>query len=243
MKTSLLALAQSLRELCFPAICLFCQQQLTAFTPLHLCQSCQSRIRLIQTPLCQCCGVEFASTTGDNHYCGPCLAKPPYFSKARAILRYDDESAKLVHAFKYGGKTVARSTFCALAERATTLADLAPPELIIPVPLHRKRLQSRGFNQALVLARFLFANERRHIAVNLLRRNRWTDPQTTLSGKERRQNLKGAFSVNKPEKILGRRILLIDDVYTTGTTLNECAKILRENGAAQVEALTLARVE
>lgn len=242
MKTSLLALARSFRELCFPSVCLLCRQQLTAFTPLHLCQSCQSRIRLIEPPFCQCCGVGFTGT-GDNHYCGPCLTKPPYFSKARAILRYDDESAKLIHAFKYGGKTVARSTFCALAKRAAPFADLAPPELIVPVPLHRERLQSRGFNQALVLARFLFARERRRIAVNLLRRNRWTEPQTTLSGKERRQNLQGAFTVTKPEKVFGRRILLIDDVFTTGTTLNECAKILIENGAAQVEALTLARVE
>ena len=242
MKTSLLAFGRSLRELCFPAGCLLCRLPLPAFTPIHLCPACRAQIRLIASPLCQCCGVEFAGS-GGNHYCGPCLTKPPYFSRARAIFRYDTESASLVHAFKYGGKTVGRATFCALAQKALPLADLATPELIIPVPLHRLRLQSRGFNQALVLARFLFPKEGRRIASQLLVRSRWTDPQTALSGRERRQNLGGAFAVRQPEQIHGRRILLIDDVFTTGTTLNECARVLLENGAIQVEALTLARVK
>ena len=242
MRTPLLALGRSLRELCFPTVCLLCRQRLPAFTAVHLCPDCLLRIRLIQPPLCHCCGVEFAGS-GDNHYCGLCLAKPPHFSKARAIFRYDDESASLVHTFKYGGKTVARATFCALAKKVLPLADLATPELIIPVPLHRRRLRSRGFNQALVLARFLFPKAGRRIVANLLVRTRWTDPQTALSGRERRQNLVGAFTVSKPERIVGQRILLIDDVYTTGTTLNECARVLKKNGAAQVEALTLARVK
>ena len=242
LRTSLPTLGRSLRELCFPAVCLQCRQHLPAFTVIHLCPACLARIRLIESPLCQCCGVEFAGG-GDNHFCGPCLAKPPHFSRARAIFRYDDESAHLVHAFKYGGKTVARATFCALAAKVAPLADLATPDLIIPVPLHRQRLKSRGFNQALVLARFLFPNEGRKIAVHLLQRTRWTNPQTTLSGQERRRNLVEAFSISHPEKIAGQRILLIDDVFTTGTTLNECAKVLKKNGAAEVEALTLARVK
>jgi ComF family protein len=242
LRVPLLILGRSLRELCFPTVCLQCRQHLPAFTPIHFCPDCLQRIRLIEPPLCHCCGVEFVGS-GDSHYCGPCLTKPPYFSKARAIFRYDAESASLVHSFKYGGKTVGRATFCALAEKAQPVADLAVPELIIPVPLHRQRLQSRGFNQALVLARFLFPKESRKIAANLMVRTRWTNPQTALSGKERRQNLAGAFAASNPERIVGRRILLIDDVFTTGTTLNECAKVLKENGAAQVEALTLARVQ
>lgn len=242
VKSLLQALDGSLRELCFPAVCLLCRQRLPAFTAIHLCPDCLPRIRPIAAPFCTCCGVPFAGG-GNTHYCGPCLTKPPHFSKARAIFRYDDASAALVHALKYGGKTVGRATFCALAKEALPLADLAAPELILPVPLHRRRLQARGFNQALVLARFLFPQERRRIAVDLLRRSRWTDPQTTLSGRDRRQNLAGAFAVSRPEAIVGRRILLIDDVFTTGTTLNECARVLKDHGAAQVEALTLARVK
>lgn len=197
---------------------------------------------MIEPPLCQCCGVEF-NGVGDSHYCGPCLASPPHFSRARAIFRYDEGSAKLVHAFKYGGKTVGRATFCALANEAGPLAELSPPELIIPVPLHAKRLKSRGFNQALVLARILFPGPRPRIAPQLLVRTRWTEPQTTLSGRERRQNLDGAFAVRQAERICGRQVLLVDDVFTTGTTLNECAKVLKAHGAARVEALTLARVQ
>ena len=242
MKAPLTALGRSLRELCFPAVCLLCQTGLPAFSAVHLCPACRAGIRVIEPPLCQCCGVEF-SGAGDSHYCGPCLASPPHFSRARAIFRYDDGSAKLVHAFKYGGKTVGRATFCALAQEVVPLADLSPPELIIPVPLHAKRLKERGFNQALVLARILFPKERQRIAPRLLVRTRWTEPQTALSGRERRQNLGGAFAIRQPERIYGRQILLVDDVFTTGTTLNECAKVLKAHGAVRVEALTLARVE
>ncbi len=238
----LIDLGRAVRELCFPAVCLLCRESLPAFTAVHLCPVCLARMRLVQPPLCQCCGVEF-SGAGDSHYCGPCLASPPHFSRARAIFRYDDESAKLVHAFKYGGKTVGRATFCALAKEVGPLADLEAPELIIPVPLHAKRLKARGFNQALVLARFLFPQQRKRIAPRLLIRTRWTEPQTTLSGRERRLNLGGAFVVRHPERICGRHVLLVDDVFTTGTTLNECAKVLKEHGAARVEALTLARVQ
>lgn len=196
---------------------------------------------MIQPPLCLCCGVEF-SAGGDSHLCGACLAKPPHFNRARAIFRYDDASAALVHSFKYGGRTVARQTFRALADRATPLAEMESPELIIPVPLHPKRLKERGFNQALVLAQILFPKGRKLISPDLMIRNRWTEPQVGLSGQNRRQNLVGAFSVRVPKKIAGRRILLVDDVFTTGTTLNECAKVLQASGASQVEALTLARV-
>ncbi len=237
----LAALGRSLRELCFPAVCLLCREGLPAFTPLHLCPACRARITLIRPPLCLCCGAEFAGA-GDSHLCGGCLTRPPHFSRARAILCYDGESAKLVHAFKYGGKTVGRATFRALAREAGPLADLAVPELIVPVPLHPKRLRARGFNQALVLARFLFPEPGRAIVPDLLQRTRWTEPQVGLSGRERRRNLAGAFAVPRPERVCGRRVLLVDDVFTTGTTLNECAKVLKAQGAVQVEALTLARV-
>lgn len=238
---ALQALGRSFQELCFPAVCLICRQPLPAFAALHLCQACRGRIHLVAPPYCQCCGVEFAS--GDNHLCGPCLRQRPHFGKARAILRYDEACAALVHAFKYGGKTVARATFCALAQETAVLSDLTEPDWIVPVPLHRRRLKERGFNQAVVLARYLFPAAAPKIAVSLLIRPRWTEPQTSLNGQERRRNLTGAFAVVRPERLAGRRILLIDDVFTTGTTLDECAKVLLANGAASVEALTLARVE
>lgn len=240
MRASCLALARSLRELCFPAVCLLCRQGLPAFSPIHLCPGCLPKIKLIGSPICRCCGVELMG--GDDHLCGPCLKHPPFFRRARAVFRYDDDSAPLLYAFKFYGKTVGCATFCALAKQVAPLADLAVADLIVPVPLHPRRLRARGFNQALVLARILFSNEVAKISTNLLVRSRWTDPQTTLTGRERRRNLNQAFTAPHPERLVGRRLLLIDDVFTTGSTVNECAKVLIENGAASVEVLTLARV-
>ena len=134
------------------------------------------------------------------------------------------------------------AAFAALALESGALAELHDPDLILPVPLHPRRLRGRGFNQALTLARFLLPARRGRIHPDLLRRSRWTDPQVSLSGKARRQNLANVFCLNDPEQVRGRIILLVDDVFTTGTTINECAKTLRQAGAAQVEALTLARV-
>lgn len=234
-------LCRAIKELCFPAVCLICRTGLPAFTEIHLCAGCLNKITLIHPPLCLCCGVEF-NAGGDSHLCGACLAKPPYFNRARAIFRYDDASRALVHSFKYGGRTVGRQTFRTLTSHVASMADLSSPELIVPVPLHPRRLKERGFNQALVLAQILFSEDKKLIYPDLMTRNRWTEPQVGLSGQDRRQNLSGAFSVRDKGKIVGRRILLIDDVLTTGTTLNECAKVLKSCGAIQVEALTLARV-
>ncbi len=234
-------LIAALLELCFPPSCLLCRTGLPAFGETQLCPNCRTKIRLIAPPLCRCCGTEFLGA-GENHLCGPCLASPPYFERARSVFRYDDQSGRLLHAFKYGGKTAGRRTFAALARESGALSELAEPELILPVPLHPRRLRARGFNQALVLALFLMPERRERIRPDLLRRHRWTEPQTSLSGQARRQNLSGAFSLGDPTRVRGRRVLLVDDVFTTGTTINECAKALRQAGAAQVEALTLARV-
>ncbi len=114
------------------------------------------------------------------------------------------------------------------------------PDIILPVPLHISRLRSRGFNQALLLARVCFPEWQGKIQPDLLHRHKPTIPQTSLSGKARRNNLKGAFSVSDPGLVAGRKILLIDDVFTTGATLNECAKTLSKAGAAEIEAFTLA---
>jgi len=161
---------------------------------------------------------------------------------ARAVLQYNDDVATLVHSFKYAGKTYCHSTFAGLKARSLPAEDLATPEIIIPVPLHRQRLRERGFNQAVVLAALFFPDDKQRIDVDVLIRTRWTPPQTGLSGKDRRQNLKNAFDVQKPEQVKGKSVLLIDDVLTTGTTINECAKTLKKYGAIDVQALTLARV-
>lgn len=115
--------------------------------------------------------------------------------------------------------------------------------MIIPVPLHAKRLRERGFNQSVLIARALFSHEKKRINTSVLQRHRWTEPQATYGGKARRKNLRNAFSVRIPAQIKGKKILLIDDVFTTGTTVNECAGVLLKAGAAEVIVFTLARVD
>jgi ComF family protein len=147
-----------------------------------------------------------------------------------------------IHLFKYGNKTslsrplsaLVRNTFFQFWERNTI-------DLVVPVPLHMKRLRERGFNQAHLVVRRWATQEEIPFDGITLSRSRWTEPQTILSRAERRKNIKGAFSLRHPERIKGQRILLVDDVYTTGATVNECAKVLMRAGAEFVDVLTLAR--
>ncbi len=244
MRTGFRQLFQALQDLCFPRSCLLCGTGLPDSPAILLCPPCFATLRLVEEPLCRCCGRAFRYAAAGNHLCANCLPPSRWcFSRVRSLLVYNESAAHLIHGFKYGGKTTALSTFAALKHLYLPPDALEIPEIIVPVPLHPKRLRERGFNQALFLAKSFFPKERGKIAVNLLRRSRWTEPQTTLSGEARRKNLRGAFALPEPRLVQGKKVLLIDDVYTTGTTLNLCAQTLLEAGAAEAQALTLARVE
>ncbi len=242
MKALLSGLYPALKDILFPPTCLRCNQKLGKTDDLLFCPDCTAQIPLIKPPFCTCCGQEFPNSTSDEHLCGICLRKPPYFQRARAIFRYNKFTAPLIHAFKYQGRTTAQKTFRTLWQKVSSNADLTHPDIIIPIPLHIKRLQERGFNQSLILARIFFPNDLQRIKPTLLIRQRRTKTQTGLDGRSRRQNLAGAFHVPDKSPIKDKKILLIDDVFTTGTTTNECAKVLLKNGAKQIEVLTLARV-
>lgn len=133
------------------------------------------------------------------------------------------------------------SSFAALAEEADATALFHEPDLILPVPLHIRRLRWRGFNQSLLLAKTCFSTWKEKIHPDLLQRHRATIPQTQLDGADRRSNLAGAFSLRDPEAVRDKRVLLVDDVFTTGSTLRECAEILSKAGAGKIIAFTLAR--
>jgi ComF family protein len=242
MRKQFTALVRAGKDLCFPPACLACGARLPDSAGPLFCASCAPDVRLVAEPLCRCCGRAFPWAAGGNHTCGPCLRKPWHFSAARAVLHYSDPVSQAVQAFKYRGSTTGLATFRQLKERLHHLDCLADADLIVPVPLHVLRLRERGFNQALVLARALFPEQRRRISPFLLARIRQTVSQTGLSGRERRRNLKNAFSVVAPKQVAKKRILLIDDIFTTGSTVNECARTLRRAGALEVRVLTLARV-
>jgi len=241
MKKHVGAFIKTLGDLCFPPACLSCGVKLIGLK-LLFCPACREEIKLIQSPLCSCCGKPFPFSAGGDHICGICLKKKWRFNKARSIFQYNDTIAPIVHSFKYAGSTTAIRTFAALKDELPHLNDFTDVDHIIPVPLHAKRLKERGFNQALLLGKAFFPKHKNKISPYILERHRWTIPQTGLSGIERRKNLKDAFQVRYPEKIKRKKVVLVDDIYTTGTTVNECARTLKRSGAKEVLVLTLAQV-
>lgn len=229
-------------DLLLPPVCLACKEPLASSRPPLFCPACLRAIRMVSSPLCGCCGTPFPKSAPGDHACAACLAEQRFFSQARSVVHYQEPTRPAIHACKYHGEGAGLTTFRLLKENNPhTAGDWPHIDRILPVPLHRKRLQERGFNQALLLARAFFPKDRR-VNPRLLTRPVWTEPQTSFDGAARRTNLKNAFAVPEPALVRGCSILLVDDVYTTGATLNECARALRRAGAGEVQALTLARV-
>lgn len=228
-------------DLIFPPSCNHCDERTGGGENL-LCEECCSQLKRIRRPYCSCCGRVFPGT-GDNHLCGDCLTPSWAFDTARSIFAFEDVIAGLVHTLKYAGDMSALDTIKWISGRSTVLQDFEIPDIILPVPLHKKRLRKRGFNQALLLALEIFSNDRKKIVVNLLKRQADTASQTSLSGIERRKNLRNAFRVDNPSKVVGLNALIVDDVFTTGSTVNECAIVLKAAGAKRVDVLTLCRAD
>jgi ComF family protein len=235
-------LRESCLELLFPSRCLACRQPVAPGTLPMFCPSCLSQVELLQGPLCPGCGRRFPKAAGGPHFCGLCLSGHYHFNRARAVAIYAEPFSTVLHRFKYQGESCGLKSFKALLELLPEPPCPVMPELILPVPLHPGRLRQRGYNQAAVLARAFFPHQRKILRNDILLRVRPTEPQTGLSGRARRRNLRRAFGVKDPARVEGRRILLVDDVFTTGTTVNECARILKKAGADEVCVLTLARV-
>jgi len=229
-------------DILFPPYCLECGAGLGNRQEISYCEKCQQTIQLILEPLCAICGKPFDKAAGTNHLCGHCLKKGWFFKQARAAVGYQSPIAEAVKIFKYNGKMHVLTTFAALAQILFRLQPLEQPDLVIPVPLHSKRLRQRGFNQALILSKRIFPEYINRINTKALERHVWIRPQTGLKGAERLKNVKNAFRVSRPDPIINKKILLVDDVFTTGATVNECARILMKNRAAEVQVFTFARV-
>jgi len=216
-----------------------------------LCPICSSGFLPVESPKCSRCGMMFKSRQGEDHLCGECLDSPKRFQMARSAGIYKDTMMAVIHCFKYKGKTqLSRPLGTLLFAAFVSFWDKMNIDLIVPVPLHSKKLRMRGFNPSFLLVKdwvgiAKFLNVRLPdipVDIDVLTRRRWTEPQTGLRRKERLANIKNAFNINNDSKIAGKRILLVDDVYTTGATVNECSKVLLKGGAGRVDVLTLARV-
>ncbi len=203
------------------------------------------QLQFIEAPFCKTCGIPFSfeMTPSNDILCAACMEREPVFDAARAAVVYNDVSRAMILAFKYGDRLHAVKTFAPWMIRAgKPLIDNA--DCLIPVPLHNRRLRERRFNQSALLAREIARHSGKVFVPDMLLRMRHTVPQQGLSYKERGQNVKGAFAVGKKylHTLSGKNILLLDDVYTSGATLNECARVLKRAKAASVSVLTVAKV-
>ena len=225
-------------EFFLPRLCLFCGAGVGEEAAQAVCPECEAGIDWVESPLCLCCGRVFAS--GDDRLCGDCQTEPPPFARARAAAVYAGPVAAAIKRFKFGRQIVYQPLLQSWLQRPEGLELVTAADLLLPVPLHPRRLKARGFNQALLLAQGF---PDRPVGLEVLTRLRHTVPQVGLNAKERRDNVKGAFGVSQPAAVKGRKILLIDDLYTTGSTVRECARVLRRAGAERVEVLTVARVQ
>ncbi|WP_372398012.1 ComF family protein [Azospirillum sp. HJ39] len=206
-----------------------------------LCARCWTGLTFIAAPLCACCGLPFEYEAEQGSLCASCLADPPPFARARAVLAYDDGSRPLMLGFKHGDRIHAAKSYGVWLAR-TGRELLEDADRLAPVPLHRGRLFRRRYNQAALLAQALS----RHCGVpalpDLLQRHRATPTQGGLDRQDRHRNVRGAFRLRPGLSVAGQRLVLVDDVLTTGATLAECARVLLRAGAARVDVLTLARV-
>ena len=234
--------ARAVLDLVYPPLCIVCREPVA--DPESLCPACWQALHFLDGPCCAACGLPFEIDPGEETLCGTCIAHPPDFDKARAIFRYDDASRKPVLALKHADRLDLVPAFGRWLDR-TGRALLSESDIVVPVPLHRSRLWKRRYNQSAELARALARRAGVPAEPLVLMRKRPTPSQGEMpSASARRRNVRGAFAVPEQGKarVEGRRVLLVDDVLTTGATANACARALKRAGAHSVFVLALARV-
>jgi ComF family protein len=224
-----------------PPACLHCQAPVDRQGTL--CAPCWQALHFLAAPFCAACGFPFAFDLGPDALCAACTARLPAYDRARAAVVYDDSARPLVTRLKYGDRLEGAPVYAGWMARAGAEL-LVDADLVLPVPLHRLRLLARRFNQAGLLAGRIARLTGVPYRPDLLRRIKRTPPQVGLSASGRRRNVAHAFALSpgQGEAIKGRAVVLIDDVLTTGATVEACAKVLRRAGASRVDVLTLARV-
>jgi ComF family protein len=239
----------ALLHLLLPTPCRLCGGPLGPGRHSVVCRACWAGLPSIAEGGCPCCGKPYGGPAGPNaspaNACGDCRAAPPPFLLARACLHYRDEGGgrPLVLAMKYGGRPgLAEALGRRMADEAPVRLGQGTFDLVVPVPLGRARLRERGFNQAALLARPIAGRAGVALDERSLRRARPTPPQAG-SPAARAANVRDAFALARRARVAGRRVLLVDDVFTTGATARECARTLLAGGAASVAVYTLARAE
>jgi ComF family protein len=230
-----------LLDTALPPLCASCRAPLGNLG--GLCPACWSKVSFIAPPYCERLGIPFAYDPGPGILSMEAIADPPAYGRARAAVRYDDVARDLVHRLKYGDRLDLSATMGRWMARAGQEL-IAEADALLPVPLHWRRLWGRRFNQAAALAKVVAATEGLPVLTGALKRVRATPQQVGLSRSERAINVQGAFAVTAQGKatIRGKRLILVDDVLTSGATVDTCARALLRAGAGNVDVLVFARV-
>ena len=228
---------QKVLNFLLPPRCPICDKQI--WDTHAVCGECFGKLHFISGAICQKCGKPLPYK--EAQICANCLKKAPAYHRALSVLKYNEASKTLILPFKHADAIELTPLLIQWMSNCgkTLISDC---DYIIPVPLHIKRLFKRKYNQAALLAKGLSKIHHKEYLPSVLTRVRYTEIQGHMNPKQRRQNIKNAFQIKNADKIKGKKILLIDDVMTTGATVNECTKVLLKAGANQVDILTFARV-
>ena len=221
----------------YPAECRVCKEFLGATSIPYICNNCWQDIQFLEAPWCHICG-----TPGINGHCDACATTPPRYGKLRTLAFYQTTLQEAIHFFKFEKKKVfARPLIQLINAHIPSDCNIAEYDFILPVPIHKKRLRERGFNQATLLADGIAKAGGVPLLTDTLVRHRHTVAQSSLDREARQQNLMGAFKIRNPDIIRDKRLLVFDDVFTTGATIREAVSELWTADPAEVDVLTLAR--
>ena len=234
--------ARRVVDLLYPRNCLFCSEPLEETEPGVACGGCLAAARPIEPPFCHQCALPFAGEISDTFVCGYCQDLHFHFSRTVCACRAEGVVRDCIHRFKYNREMYfGRHLSDWLLDAAQRWIDWRGMDLIVPVPLHPRKQREREFNQAEYLSRQCGKAVGVPVELANLRRVKDTVTQTALNAEQRARNLRDAFAVRKPERFSGKRVVLVDDVFTTGATLDSCARVLQSAGAMEVVALAVAR--
>ena len=232
---------QSFLDMLYPRTCAGCGK-LAAPEPGHFCWDCQSKILYVQSPYCSICGDPVEGRVDGSFVCYACSESAPFFDRARSAVRYRGVMRNILQEFKYREGLWMRPDLVRILEACVaTHYDMDEIDAVTFVPLYPARQRQRGYNQAEVLAGLLAKSIRKPLLKYCLARLKPTQTQTHLTARDRVTNVKGVFKARWLSRLKGRRILLVDDVMTTGATVNECSRALKAGGAARVVVVTVAR--
>ena len=228
-------------DVLFPRSCVSCGDGVEEGVFRHICPKCSRRLVYANPPHCSTCGYPFGGTAAENRSCEHCFHLEPVFSQGRTLCLFKGPMRRMIHALKYESALYLLEDISPLMAKNPTIQSFLEGAVLVPVPLYTRKQRERGFNQSRYLAEFLCKEVEDAQVANLLIRTRDTQSQTGFDLRAREENLKNAFALSSKVSIdCSLRYILVDDVFTTGSTLNACAAVLRRAGVVQLDVATLA---